>query len=262
MEEFSRKHYDKLVPLLNIKEEELKDVLAEIIKLNPKPGSTSGQSLQNAQEVIPDFVITINDGEPELSLTQRNMPDLKVSKEYMDMLTRYNQQADKSSKAASGFIRNKIENAQWFIDALLERKRTILITMNAILQYQSEYFLTADETKLKPMVLKHIAAKTGLDISTVSRVVNSKYVTTPFGTFPLRFFFSESLNTDSGEEVSTRQVKKILLDFVATEDKHNPLTDGALYTMLKAKGYNIARRTIAKYREHLEIPVARMRREM
>ena len=262
MEEFSRKHYDKLAPLLNINEEELKDVLAEITKLNPKPGSTSGQSLQNTQEVIPDFVITNNEGELELSLTQRNMPDLKVSEEYLEMLTRYNQQTDKSSKVASGFIRSKIENAQWFIDALLERKRTILITMNAIIKYQPEYFITGDETKLKPMVLKHIAAKTGLDISTISRVVNSKYVTTPFGTFPLKFFFSESLNTDNGEEVSTRQVKKILLDFVATEDKHKPLTDDALYKMLKEKGYNIARRTIAKYRETLEIPVARMRKEI
>ncbi len=262
MEEFSRKHYDKLGPLLNISEEELKDVLAEITKLNPKPGNTSGQSLQNAQEVIPDFVITNNDGELELSLTQRNMPDLKVSNEYLDMLTRYNQQTDKNSKAASGFIRNKIENAQWFIDALLERKKTILITMNAIMKYQPEYFLTGDETKLKPMVLKHIAAKVGLDISTVSRVVNSKYVSTPFGTFPLKFFFAESLSTDSGEEVSTRQIKKILLDFVAAENKRKPLTDGALYKILKEKGYNIARRTIAKYREHLEIPVARMRKEM
>jgi RNA polymerase sigma-54 factor len=262
MEEFSRKRYDKLAPLLNIGEEELKDVLAEITKLNPKPGSTSGQSLQNAQEVIPDFVVTTNNGEVELSLTSRNMPDLKVSPEYLDMLTRYSLQKDKNAQAASGFIRNKIENAQWFIEALLERKRTMLITMNAIIKYQLEYFLTGDETKLKPMILKNIAAKVGVDMSTVSRVVNSKYVSTPFGTFPLRFFFSESLSTDSGEEVSTRQVKKILLDFVAAENKRKPLTDGALYKMLKEKGYNIARRTIGKYREHLEIPVARMRREI
>jgi len=262
MEEFSRKRYDKLTLMLNIGEDELKDVLAEITKLNPKPGSTSEQSLQSAQEIIPDFVITNNDGELELSLTQRNMPDLRVSAEYIEMLTRYSLQKDKNAQAASGFIKNKIENAKWFIEALLERKRTILITMNAIINYQTAYFLTGDETKLKPMVLKHIAAKTGLDMSTISRVVNSKYVSTPFGTFPLRFFFSESLNTDNGEEVSTRQVKKILLDFVAAEDKHNPLTDGALYDMLKEKGYNIARRTIAKYREYLDIPVARMRREM
>jgi RNA polymerase sigma-54 factor len=262
MEEFSRKRYDKITHMLGVSEEELKDVLAEITKLNPKPGSTSGQSLQNAQEVIPDFVITNVDGELELNITSRNMPDLKVSQEYLEMLTRYNQQKDKNAQVASGFIRNKIENAQWFIEALFERKKTMLIAMNAIMKQQSEYFLTGDETKLKPMILKDIAEKVGLDISTVSRVVNSKYVTTPFGTFPLKFFFSESLNTDSGEEVSTREVKRILLDFVAAENKREPLTDGTLYKMLKEKGYNIARRTIAKYREHLEIPVSRMRREI
>ena len=262
MDEFSRKHYDKLAPLLNIKEEELKDVLAEITKLNPKPGSTSGQSLQNAQEVVPDFVITSTDGELELSLTQRNMPDLKVSNEYMEMLTRYNLQKDKNAQVASGFIRNKIESAQWFIEALYERKKTMLIAMNGIMKYQHEYFLTGDEGKLKPMILRDIADRVGLDISTISRVANSKYVSTPFGTFPLKFFFSESSSTDSGEEVSTREVKKMLLDFVAAENKREPLTDGELYTMLKAKGYNLARRTIAKYREILEIPVARMRKEM
>lgn len=262
MEEFSRKHYDKITHLLNIKEEELKDVLAEITKLNPKPGSTSGQSLQNIQEVIPDFVITSSDGELELSITSRNAPNLKVSEEYLEMLTRYNKQKDKSAQAASGFIKNKIENAQWFIEALFQRKQTMLIAMNAIMKQQTEYFHTGDETKLKPMILKDIAEKVGLDISTVSRVVNSKYVSTPFGTLPLKFFFSESLSTDSGEEVSSHEVKKILSDFVAAENKRKPLTDDALCKILKEKGYNIARRTIAKYRENLEIPVARMRKEI
>ena len=262
MEEFSKKHYDKIARKLDIQEEDLKEVLAEITKLNPKPGSTSIQSSQNIQEVIPDFVISSNDGELELSLTSRNMPDLKISAEYLEMLTRYNKQKDKNSKEALGFIKNKVENAQWFIEALFQRRQTMLIAMNAIMQQQSEYFLTGDETKLKPMILKDIAEKVGLDISTVSRVANSKYVTTPFGTFPLKFFFSESLSTDSGEEVSSREVKKILSDFIGAEDKRKPLTDDALCKILKEKGYNIARRTIAKYREQLDIPVARMRKEI
>jgi RNA polymerase sigma-54 factor len=178
------------------------------------------------------------------------------------MLTRYNKEKDKRAKEAAGFIKNKIENAQWFIDALLQRKQTLLITMNAIMKHQKEYFLSGDETKLKPMILKDIAEKVGLDISTVSRVANSKYIATPFGTFPLKFFFSESLRTDSGEEVSSREVKKILSDVIGSEDKRNPLTDDALGKILKEKGYNIARRTIAKYREMLDIPVARMRKEI
>ena len=260
MDAFSRKHYDKIAEELRLSEGELKDILAEITKLNPKPGSTEGQTSQNAQEVVPDVVISSSDGVLELSLTSRNMPDLKVSQEYMDMLTRYSKQKDKNAKDAAGFIRNKIENAQWFIDALYERKKTLLVAMNAIMKHQIEYFLTGDEMKLKPMILKDIAEKVSLDISTISRVVNSKYATTPFGTFPLKYFFSESLSTDSGEEVSTRQVKKILTDLVANEDKRNPLTDEAIEKVLKGKGFNLARRTIAKYREILEIPVARMRR--
>jgi RNA polymerase sigma-54 factor len=261
MEEFSKKHYDKIAKKLNIGEEDLKDVIAEITKLNPKPGG-SGASVQGLQEVIPDFVISTNNGEPELSLTSRNMPDLKVSQEYMEMLTRYNKQKDKTAKEASGFIKNKIENAQWFIEALFQRQQTLLLAMNAIMQYQKEYFVTGDETKLKPMILKDIAEKVGLDISTVSRVANSKYVTTSFGTFPLKYFFSESLSTESGEEVSSREVKKILEDCIGAENKKKPLTDDALCKILKEKGYNIARRTVAKYREQLDIPVARMRKEI
>jgi len=262
MEEFSKKHYDKISRKLNISEEDLKEILHEITKLNPKPGSTSEQGSKNIQEVIPDFFISSTDGILELSLTQRNMPELKVSQEYLEMLTRYNKAKDKSGKEASGFIKNKIETAQWFIDALFQRQQTLLIAMNAIMQYQKEYFVTGDETKLKPMILKDIAEKVGLDISTVSRVANSKYVTTPFGTFPLKFFFSESLSTDSGEEVSSREVKKILADCIGAEDKRKPLTDDALCTILKQKGYNIARRTVAKYREQLDLPVARMRKEI
>lgn len=262
MDDFSKKHYEKIGRKFELSDEDLKDVLEEITALNPKPGSTGGQPSQNIQEVIPDFVISNNEGDLELALTSRNMPDLKVSQEYLEMMTRYNKSKDKTSKEASGFIKGKIENAQWFIDALLQRKQTLLITMNAIMQYQKEYFLTGDETKLKPMILKDIAEKIGLDISTVSRVANSKYVNTSFGTIPLKFFFSESLSTDSGEEVSSREVKKILSDCIEAEDKHNPLTDDALCKILKDKGYNIARRTIAKYREMLDIPVARMRKQI
>ena len=262
MDEFSKKHYDKISKKLEISEEDLKEVLAEITKLNPKPGSTSEQGSKNIQEVIPDFILTSTDGILELSLTQRNMPELKVSQEYLDMLTRYTKAKEKSAKEASGFIKNKIETAQWFIEALFQRQQTLLVAMNAIMQYQKEYFVTGDETKLKPMILKDIAEKVGLDISTVSRVANSKYVTTPFGTFPLKFFFSESLSTDSGEEVSSREVKKILADCIGAEDKRKPLTDDALCKILKEKGYNIARRTVAKYREQLDLPVARMRKEI
>lgn len=261
MEEFSKKHYDKISKKLNISEEDLKDILAEITALNPKPGG-AGTAMQNIQEVIPDFLITNNGGEPELSLSSRNMPDLKVSQEYLEMLTRYNKQKDKSAKEASGFIKNKIEGAQWFIEALFQRQQTLLLAMNAIMQYQKEYFVTGDETKLRPMILKDIAEKVGLDISTVSRVANSKYVTTPFGTYPLKYFFSESLSTESGEEVSSREVKKILEDCIGAENKKKPLTDDALCKILKEKGYNIARRTVAKYREQLDIPVARMRKEI
>jgi RNA polymerase sigma-54 factor len=263
MDEFSRKNYSRIAFRLQISEEDLKDALAEITKLNPKPGSTvAGETSQNAQEIVPDFFISSTDGELELNLTSRNMPDLKVSAEYMEMLTRYNKEKDKNSKEASGFVRNKVETAQWFIEALYQRKQTLLIAMNAIMQQQAEYFRTGDETKLKPMILKDIAEKVGLDISTISRVANSKYVSTPFGTFPLKFFFSESMITDSGEEASTREVKKLLTNFIAAEDKRAPLNDDALCKLFKEKGYNIARRTIAKYREHLEIPVARMRREI
>lgn len=262
MDEFSKKHYDKIARSLDIKdEEEFKDIINEITHLNPKPGgAASGGSI--AGDIVPDFIISNADGKLELGLNQRNMPDLKLSKEYLEMLTEYSKNKDRSSKEASTFVKSKIESAQWFIDALFQRQQTLLVTMNAIMKYQEEYFLTGDETKLKPMILKDIAESIGLDISTVSRVANSKYVTTPFGNFLLKSFFSESLSTDSGEEVSTREVKKILKDCIDEENKKKPLTDDALMGILKEKGYNIARRTIAKYREQLDIPVARLRKEI
>ena len=261
MDEFSKKHYEKIAKKLELDDEELKEVIDEIVHLNPKPGNSSGDNERSVSEVVPDFVISINDGKLELSLNQRNMPELKISKEYLEMLQQYSRNKDKSSKEASSFVKGKIENAQWFIDALFQRQQTLLVTMHAIMKHQEEYFLTGDETKLKPMILKDIAEKVGLDISTVSRVANSKYVITPYGTFLLKSFFSESLSTESGEEVSTREVKRILEDCIGSENKKKPLTDDALAKILKDKGYNIARRTVAKYREQLDIPVARLRKE-
>jgi RNA polymerase sigma-54 factor len=262
MDEFSKKHYDKIARHIDVEDdEELKDVISEITHLNPKPGGASANT-SVAGDIVPDFVISNADGKLELSLNQRNMPELKLSKEYLEMLTEYSRNKDRASKEASTFVKSKIESAQWFIDALFQRQQTLLVTMNAIMKYQEEYFLTGDETKLKPMILKDIAESIGLDISTVSRVANSKYVTTPFGNFLLKSFFSESLSTDSGEEVSTREVKKILKDCIEEENKKKPLTDDALMVILKEKGYNIARRTIAKYREQLDIPVARLRKEI
>ena len=262
MDEFSKKHYEKIGKKLNVSEEELKEIISEITTLNPKPGSASGSNENAAADVVPDFFVSNQDGKIELSLNSRNLPELKISRDYLDMLTEYSKNKDKSSKEATTFVKSKIESAQWFIDALMQRQQTLLITMHAILNYQQDYFLTGDETKLKPMILKDIAEKIGLDISTVSRVANSKYVTTPFGTFLIKSFFSESLSTDSGEEVSTREVKKILQDCIENENKKKPITDDALASILKEKGYNIARRTVAKYREQLGIPVARLRKEI
>ncbi len=262
MEEFSKKHYDKISKKLEIDDETLKDAINEILRLNPKPGSSLADSQKSFQQIIPDFIINTNDGKLELSLNSRNAPDLRVSKTYNNMLEDYSKQKNKAGKEASQFIKQKIEGAKWFIDAIQQRQHTLLMTMQAIMERQYEYFFEGDETKLKPMILKDIAEKIGLDISTVSRVANSKYVQTQFGTFLLKTFFSESLSTDSGEEVSSREVKKILEDCITAENKKKPLTDDRLAVILKEKGYNIARRTVAKYREQLEIPVARMRKEL
>jgi RNA polymerase sigma-54 factor len=261
MEEFSRKHYEKIIKRLNIDNEELKEIIDVIRHLNPRPGSNDSKET-NVSEVVPDFIISVNDGKPELSLNSRNMPDLKISKDYIEMLKEYSKSKDKSGKEASGFIRSKIENAEWFIEALQQRYTTLLLTMQCIMEYQEEYFVTGDESKLRPMILKDIATRVGLDLSTVSRVANSKYVQTPYGTFLLKTFFSESMSTESGEEVSSREVKRILKDLVDSEDKTSPLTDDELCALLKEKGYNIARRTVAKYREQLDIPVGRLRKEV
>ncbi len=261
MDEFSKKHYEKITKRLNIDNEDLKDIIHEITHLNPKPGSSEAKD-GNYSAVVPDFIISVNDGVPELSINGRNLPDLKINKEYVEMLKEYTKSKDKNIKEASGFIKNKIESAEWFIDALQQRYSTMSICMQCILEYQQEYFATGDETKLRPMILKDIANRVGMDLSTISRMANSKYAQTPYGTFLLKTFFSESLSTDSGEEVSSREIKNILKQLIDTEDKKSPYTDDELCVKLNEKGYNIARRTVAKYREQLDIPVGRMRREI
>jgi RNA polymerase sigma-54 factor len=261
MDEFSKKHYDKIKKKLNVDDEELKDILNEIVHLNPKPGGTLDAG-NEAADIVPDFFVNINDGIIELSLNSRNAPELKLSKDYIEMLKHYQASKDKSGKEAVSFVKQKLDSAQWFIEALMQRQQTLIFTMNAILEYQEDFFLAGDETKIKPMILKDIAEKTNLDISTVSRVANSKYVATPYGTYLLKYFFSESLSTESGDEVSSREVKKILNDCIDAEDKRNPLTDDELAAILKEKGYNIARRTVAKYREQLGLSVARLRKEI
>ncbi len=260
--EFTKKHYDKIVKKSGISERKFRAALSEILKLNPKPGSAIGNS-QHSNYVVPDFAIYNNCGKLELTLNSRNTPELHVNKDYIDMLSDFTKQKNnKSNKEAINFVKNKIESAKWFIEAIKQRHNTLYVTMEAIMNYQKEYFLTGDETKLKPMILKDISEKVGLDISTISRVANSKYVQTAYGTFSLKSFFSESLTNDDGEEVSTREIKKILIDCIEQEDKSKPLTDDVLTQILKEKGYNIARRTIAKYREQLDIPVARLRKEL
>jgi len=263
-EEFTKKHYDKISKKLEIEDEDLKEAIDEILKLNPKPGGSMKESSKNYQQIIPDFQINEFEGRLELSINGRNAPELKVSREYEQMLRSYAEGAkkSKSEKEALTFVKQKLDGAKWFIDAIKQRQNTLLTTMDAIMNYQREYFLSGDETKLKPMILKDIAEIVGLDISTVSRVANSKYVQTGYGVFSLKYFFSESLSTDTGEEVSTREVKKILSEAIEGEKKRRPLTDEKLAELLKEKGYNIARRTVAKYREQLNIPVARLRKEL
>lgn len=263
-EEFKKKHYDKISAKLEIEDQDLKEAIAEILKLNPKPGGSMKESSRNHHQIIPDFMITEFEGKLELTLNGRNAPELKVSREYEQMLRTYADGAktSKSDKDAVMFVKQKLDGAKWFIDAIKQRQATLLLTMNAIMNYQKEYFLTGDETNLRPMILKDIAEIVSLDISTISRVANSKYVQTGHGVFALKYFFSESLSTDTGEEVSTREVKKILSEAVEGEQKLKPLTDEKLMELLKDKGYNIARRTVAKYREQLNIPVARLRKEL
>lgn len=263
-EEFTKKHYDKIQKKLEIGDQDLKEAIDAIIRLNPKPGGSMKEGAKSLQQVIPDFLITEFEGRLDISINARNTPDLKVSREYEQLMRSYAEGAktSKSDKDALTFVKSKLEGAKWFIDAIKQRNNTLLTTMEAIMNYQKEYFLSGDETKMKPMILKDIAEIVGLDISTISRVANSKYVQTAYGVFSLKYFFSESLSTDSGEEVSTREVKKILSDAISVENKLKPLTDEHLAKLLNDKGYNIARRTIAKYREQLNIPVARLRKEL
>jgi RNA polymerase sigma-54 factor len=263
-DEFTKKHYEKIQRGLGIDEDQLKLVMQQIIRLNPKPGGTVGGITKAESYVVPDFFIFNNAGKLELTLNSRNAPELRISEGYRDMMKEYDRGAkkDKRQKEAVLFIKQKIDSAKWFIDAIKQRQHTLLSTMTAIMNHQHEFFLTGDETTLRPMILKDIAEKTALDISTVSRVANSKFVQTEFGTYRLKFFFSESLSTDSGEEVSTREVKKILSDLIEAENKKRPLSDERLTELLQEKGYNIARRTVAKYREQLNIPVARLRKEL
>jgi RNA polymerase sigma-54 factor len=263
-DEFTKKHYEKIQRGLNLTDDELRAVINQIIKLNPKPGGNMGGSGKGEGYVVPDFFIVNNAGKLELTLNSKNAPDLRISEGYRDMLKDYDKgsKKDKRQKEAVIFIKQKIDAAKWFIDAIKQRQHTLLSTMDAIMNYQYDFFTTGDETELHPMILKDIAEKTNLDISTISRVANSKFVQTEFGTYRLKFFFSESLQTDSGEEVSTREVKKILSDLIEGESKKNPLSDERLTELLQEKGYNIARRTVAKYREQLNVPVARLRKEL
>jgi len=264
-EEFTKKHYEKIEKGLQLTEESLRGVIHQIIRLNPKPGENIGDNGSTAENyIVPDFFITNNSGKLELTINGKNIPDLRVSEGYRDMLKDYEKgtKKDKQQKEAVTFIKSKLDSAKWFIDAIKQRKETLLNTMEAIMKYQYNFFFTGDEADLKPMILKDIAEVTHLDISTISRVANSKFVQTEFGTYRLKYFFSESMQTESGEEVSTREVKKILTDIIAAENKKNPLSDEMLTDMLQEKGYNIARRTVAKYREQLNIPVARLRKNL
>jgi RNA polymerase sigma-54 factor len=261
---FTKKHYDKLLQKYSISQEQLKKTIHEIEKLNPKPGGSFTGNNKVTENIIPDFAIRINDGELELALNGRNAPSLHVSKDYQEMMQTYKDSRDKSNsqKDAVQFIKQKLDSAKWFIDAIKQRQETLFVTMNAIMHFQEEYFLDGEETSMKPMILKDIADLVGLDISTVSRVANSKYVDTPYGTKLIKEFFSEAMKNDQGEDVSTLEIKKILQDVISEEDKNKPLPDDQLAEILKERGYPIARRTIAKYREQLDIPVARMRKKI
>lgn len=264
-DELAKRHYSRMMQGLGTNEEGLKSALEEISRINPKPGGSATQGAEPSQVVVPDFLVTSIDNRLELKLNGRNAPELNVSREYKEMLAHYRQakgfDSDKQKEAFS-FIKGKIDSAKWFIEAIKQRQQTLLLTMSAIMRYQEDYFLTGDDRKLKPMILKDIADEVGMDISTVSRVASQKYVQTPFGTFLIKRFFSESMTNAEGEEVSTREIKKILEESIGEEDSRDPLTDDALAVLLKDKGYPIARRTVAKYREQLGLPVARLRKTL
>jgi len=265
-EEFTKKHYSKIQSKLEISEEELKAGIDQLLKLNPKPGSSYSNPLNKSnQHIVPDFILDSIDGDLNLSLNQRNVPNLVINDAYQDMLRNLSESQKnnkKDDKEAMLFVKQKMDSAKWFIDAIQQRQTTLLLTMSEIISFQKEYFLEGDETKLRPMILKDIAERTHLDISTISRVSNSKYIQTHFGIYPLKYFFSEGLQKDDGEEVSTREIKTILQECIENESKRKPLTDEKLTQILKEKSYNIARRTVAKYREQLGIPVARLRKEL
>lgn len=263
-EQFTKKHYQKLLKKFDISEIELKDAILEIERLNPKPGSSFSNNLRSTEHVVPDFTIKIIDGELELVLNGRNAPELHISKSYNEMLLGYKASKEKSraQKEAVLFIKQKLDAAKWFIDAIRQRQQTLLLTMSAIMHYQKAYFLSGDEEQLRPMILKDIADEVEMDVSTISRVANSKYVDTPYGTKLIKEFFSESMTNDQGEEVSTREIKSILKTVIVEEDKKKPWTDEKLAKILKEKGYPIARRTVAKYREQLDFPVARLRKQI
>lgn len=264
-EEFTKKHYPKILKKLDLDDDDyIKDAIELIVRLNPKPGGEVTNGLVKNQYVIPDFLLTNHNGKIEVALNSRNAPELRVSRSYNEMFQAYEKsdKKDKKMKEAVSFVKQKLDAARWFIDAIKQRQQTLLRTMRSIVEFQYDYFLDGDETKLKPMILKDIAGMINMDISTVSRVASSKTVQTDFGTFPLKYFFSEGISTDSGEEASSREVKQIIRDFISGEDKSKPYSDDKLEELLNGKGYNIARRTVAKYREQLNIPVARLRREM
>lgn len=261
--EFTKKHYDKIMSKLGINEDQLKEAIAEIVKLNPRPGGQVDDSyVEQAQQIVPDFILDVKDGELVMTMPKFSVPELKVNKRYADLLEKSSQSSNRSDKEAATFVKQKLDSAKWFIEAIKQRQNTLQNTMNAIINFQHDFFMDGDETKLKPMVLKNIAEITGMDISTISRVVNCKYIQTHFGIYPLKYFFSEGMMTDNGEEVSTREIKNILTTSVEQEDKRKPLTDEELVAGLQAKGYKVARRTVAKYREQLGIPIARLRKEL
>ena len=262
-QEFSNKHFQKIMTRLNLSQDEMKAAMARIVKLNPSPGGQIDDSYNDqAQQIVPDFILSLENGELKLTMPRFSIPEIRINKKYADLLMDAANSSERQKKEAATFVKQKMDSAKWFVEALKQRHNTLLSTMQAIIDYQHDYFMDGDESHLKPMVLKDIAAKTGFDISTISRVVNSKYIETHFGIFPLKYFFSEGLENQQGEEVSTRELKKVLQDFVDKEDKHKPLTDDELVTLMNEKGYKVARRTIAKYRDQLNIPKARLRKEL
>ena len=262
-QEFSNKHFQKIMTRLNLSQDEMKAAMARIVKLKPSPGGQIDDSYNDqAQQIVPDFILSLENGELKLTMPRFSIPEIRINKKYADLLMDAANSSERQKKEAATFVKQKMDSAKWFVEALKQRHNTLLSTMQAIIDYQHDYFMDGDESHLKPMVLKDIASKTGFDISTISRVVNSKYIETHFGIFPLKYFFSEGLENQQGEEVSTRELKKVLQDFVDKEDKHKPLTDDELVTLMNEKGYKVARRTIAKYRDQLNIPKARLRKEL